>query len=323
LTLEDSFSMTGTYARRVPGKAADITNLAVIIDPLSLRQPALAKVLTLAIRLDAAVGLLSFDSMQLRELRLAKAAPVPNQMPPSASLQVWLDRFSIPLRARGIDVITQVLNGDPPYASLLRWLQQSNVGLVLKDIHHQSSPNHVFLTDTDRHLAIFCPMPLLLSKPRQWRDSPVVVAAVDPLHSSDPKALLDHEIMAYATLLTRRLNGTLYAFHALDPNAGAATAMAGAPLSNESHALEADRKRWALTAFIRRYALANQHLQVAIGQPEEHLPRFAIAHNADIVVMGALARDRVARAEIGSTAKIALESLPCDVLLIKSPLASR
>jgi universal stress protein E len=320
--------MTGTYARRVPGKAADIANLAVIIDPLSLRQPALAKVLSLAMRLDAAVGLLSFDSIQLRELRLAKASPGPTQTPLSGSLQVWLDRFSIPLRARGIDVITQVLNGDPPYASLLRWLQQSNVGLVLKDIPHESSSKHAFLTDTDRHLARFCPMPLLLSKPRQWRDSPVVVAAVDPVHGSDPKALLDHEIMAYATLLTRRLNGTLYAFHALDPNPGAATAMAGAPLSNAplsnaAHAVEADRRRWALTAFIRRYTLANQHLQVATGPPEEHLPRFAMEHHADIVVMGALARDRVARAEIGNTAKVALESLPCDVLLIKSPLASR
>jgi universal stress protein E len=311
--------MTGTSARHVPGKAADIANLAVIIDPLSLRQPALAKVLALAIRLDAAVGLLTFDSIQLRELRLATEAPGRSQAPPSASLQVWLDHFSIPLRARGIDVITQVLNGDPPHASLLRWLQQSNVGLVLKDIHDQSAPKHTFLTDTDRHLVRLCPMPLLLSKPRQWRDSPVVVAAVDPLHGSDPKALLDHEIMAYATLLTRRLNGTLYAFHAL---VGASTAMAGAPLSNEGHAVEADRKRWALTAFIRRYALANQHLQVATGLPEEHLPRFAMEHNADIVVMGALARGRVARAAIGSTAKIALETLPCDVLLIKSSLAS-
>jgi len=310
--------MTGTYARRVPGKAADIANLALIIDPMSLRQPALAKVLTLAIRLDAAVGLLTFDSIQLRELRLATEAPGRSQAPPSASLQVWLNHFSIPLRARGIDVITRVLNGDPPHDSLLRWLQQSNVGLVLKDLSHQASPEHALLTDTDRHLVRSCSMPLLLSRPRQWRDSPVVVAAVDPLHGSDPNALLDHEIMAYATLLARRLNGTLYAFHAL---VGASTAMAGTPHPNDGHAVEEHRRRWALTAFIRRYALANQHLQVTTGLPEVHLPRFAMEHHADIVVMGALARGRVA--EIGSTAKIALQSLPCDVLLIKSPLASR
>jgi universal stress protein E len=314
--------MTGTYARRVPGKAADIANLAIIIDPMSEGQPALAKVLTLAMRLDAAVRLLSFDSIQLRELRLARDAPGRNQAPPCASLQVWLDRFAIPLRARGIDVITQVLNGDPTHASLLRWLQQSNVALVLKDINHRVSTKHGFLTDTDWHLARFCPMPLLLSKPRQWRDSPVVVAAVDPLHGSDLHALLDHEIMAYATLLAKRLNGTLHAFHALDPNAGAAAAMAGVPLPDDGRAVEEHRRRWALTAFIRRYALADQHLEVTTGPAEAHLPRFAMEHNADIVVMGALARDRVTRAELGSTAKTALESLPCDVLLIKSPLAS-
>ena len=127
--------MTGTYARRVPGKAADIANLAVIIDPMSLRQPALAKVLTLAIRLDAAVGLLTFDSAQLRELRLATEAPGRSRAPPSASLRAWLDHFSIPLRARGIDVITQVLSGDPPHDSLLRWLQQSSQWRQLAEHH--------------------------------------------------------------------------------------------------------------------------------------------------------------------------------------------
>jgi nucleotide-binding universal stress UspA family protein len=45
-------------------------------------------------------------------------------------------------------------------------------------------------------------------------------------------------------------------------------------------------------------------------------------HNATIVVMGALARNSVTRPDIGSTAKSVFESLPCDVLVIKSPLAS-
>jgi hypothetical protein len=114
--------MTGTTPR-APGSAVDIANLAVIIDPTSTKQPALAKALALAIRFHAAVTLLSFDTKQLKQ---------------------------------------------------------------------------TLLTDTDWHLLRFCPKPLLLSKSRQWQDSPIVVAAVDPLHGSDPNAALDHEIMAYA-----------------------------------------------------------------------------------------------------------------------------
>jgi len=65
-----------------------------------------------------------------------------------------------------------------------------------------------------------------------------------------------------------------------------------------------------------------RHLHVKIGLPDTHLPRVAMEQNANIVVMGALARNRVMPPDIGSTAESVFESLPCDVLVIKSPLAS-
>ena len=317
--------MTGTYARRVPGNTVDIANLAVIINPTSTKQLALAKALTLAIQSDAAVTLLSFDSTRLRELRLAKDSPGRIQAPHYASLKDWLDHFAIPLRARGIDVVTQVVTGDPAHHSLLSWLQQSDVDFLLKDVHRHTSAKQAFLTDTDWRLVRFCPMPILLSKPRQWQDSPVVVAAVDPLHGSDPNAVLDHKIMAYATHLAERLNATLHAFHALSPDSGVVTAVTGAPLPNDvvqADAVEEQRRRWAMKGFIRRYALANDRLHVTIGLPETYIPRIAMELNADIVVMGALARNSVTRPDVGSTAATVIESLPCDVLVIKSPLAS-
>jgi universal stress protein E len=267
--------MTGTHARRAPGNAVDIANLAVIIDPTSTKQPALAKALALATQFGAAVTLLSFDTKQLRGLRLAKKSPWRNHLPNYASVQSWLNHFAIPLRARGIEVATQVVDGDPADDSLLCWLQQSDVDFVLKDVR-QASQRQMPLTDTDCRLLRFCPMPLLLSKPRQWQESPIVVAAVDPLHGSDPHALLDHEIMAYATYVVNRLSGKLHVFHALFPAASATTAVAGVP--------------------------------------DTHLPRVAMEHNANIVVMGAMARPH-----IGRTAESVLESLPCDVLVIKSP----
>jgi universal stress protein E len=313
--------MTGTTPR-ASGTAVDIANLAVIIDPTSTKQPALAKALALAIRFHAAVTLLSFDTKQLRGLRLAKKSPWRNHLPNYASVQSWLDHFAIPLRARGIDVATQVVNGDPAHDSLLRWLQQSDVDFVLKDVR-QASPKQTLLTDTDWHLLRFCPKPLLLSKPRQWQDSPIVVAAVDPLHGSDPNAALDHEIMAYATHVVSRLSGKLHVFHALFPAASPATAIAGAahPSEIDRALVDEQRRHWAINAFVRRYSVDKRRLHVAIGVPDTHLPRVAMEHNVNMVVMGALARNRVARPDIGSTAEAVLKSLPCDVLVIKSPPA--
>jgi universal stress protein E len=39
--------------------------------------------------------------------------------------------------------------------------------------------------------------------------------------------------------------------------------------------------------------------------------------NADVVVMGAVARNRLKRIFIGATAERVLEHLPCDLLIIK------
>ncbi len=41
--------------------------------------------------------------------------------------------------------------------------------------------------------------------------------------------------------------------------------------------------------------------------------------HADIVVMGAIARSALKRVFIGSTAERVLETLPCDVLVVKPP----
>jgi universal stress protein E len=313
--------MTGNHARRAPGDTVDMASLAVIIDPTSTKQPALAKALTLAAQFHAAVTLLSFDTKQLRGLRLAKKSPWRNHLPNYSSLPSWLNHFAIPLRARGIEVTTQVVNGDSAEGSLLHWLQQSDVDFVLKDIR-QTSPNQTLLSDTDRHLVRFCPIPLLLSKPRQWQDSHIVVAAVDPLHGSDPNALLDHEIMAHAAHVVTRLSGKLLVFHALFPAASATAANPGVPPPSDDRALiDEQRRHWAINAFVRRYSVDQRHLHIKIGPPGTHLPRVAREHDADIVVMGALARDRIAGPDIGSTAESMLESPSCDVLVIKPPLA--
>jgi len=307
--------MTGTYARHTQGNAVGIVNLAVIIDSTSTKQPALAKALTLATQFGAVVTLLSFDTKQSR------ASP---HAPPYASLHAWLDHFAIPLRARGIDVITQVVNGDSADDSLLSWLRQSNVDCVLKDIHRHGLAKRALLTDTDWRLVTYCPVPLLLSKPRQWQDSPVVVAAVDPPHGGGTNAYLDHEIMAYAAHMAKRLSGTLHAFHALHPAAGTMTSLAGVPLPrglDQALAIDGQRRRWAIKAFVKRYGVDQQHLHVTVGLPEICLPSIATERNADIVVMGALARNSVTSPEVGSTAESVIESLPCDVLVIKSPPA--
>ena len=53
------------------------------------------------------------------------------------------------------------------------------------------------------------------------------------------------------------------------------------------------------------------------GNPATVIPRLARDLGAQIVVMGALSRSGLMRVLIGNTAERVLESLPCDVLVVK------
>ena len=65
----------------------------------------------------------------------------------------------------------------------------------------------------------------------------------------------------------------------------------------------------------RRVARLALEIVLPEGFPEKH--RDAVARAADVVVMGAVARNRWKRLFIGATAERTLEDLPCDLLIIK------
>ena len=51
--------------------------------------------------------------------------------------------------------------------------------------------------------------------------------------------------------------------------------------------------------------------------PRDILPAFAREYDADLVVMGALARTGLKRRILGSTAEQVLDNLPCDILIVR------
>jgi nucleotide-binding universal stress UspA family protein len=64
-------------------------------------------------------------------------------------------------------------------------------------------------------------------------------------------------------------------------------------------------------------ALPDSHVHLGWGEPADQLPAFASSASAGIVVMGAVSRSRLRRAFIGHTAGHVLDSLDCDVLIVK------
>lgn len=300
-----------------------IADILVIVDPLVRDQPAIAKAATMARCLGAGIEMLICDTQQTRGKHLEGGLPALSNASLTDNLNSLLEELAEPLRDDGLDVTTHLISGDPLHEAVFSWMRNSPADLVVKDTHHHSLAKRTFAVDSDRHFIRACPVPLLLTKPKIWATPPVLMAAVDPGHVSDPAAALDHRILDVAVSMARQLDARVLTVHAYFPATIFAGVSAGmtAAVGVSAEALEAERvlRRSRIKQITDAYAIDDADVHVDAAMPTEYLPRMAAEWHADVVVMGAMARSALKRAVIGSTAEHVLEALPCDILVVKPP----
>jgi len=312
-----------------------ISKVLSVVDPTADDQPAMQRAAWLAKQTGAELELLVcyyneylsgdrlFDSPSLEKARHEVMA---NQ-------EQHLEVLAEPFRKDGVVVVTTAKWDHPLYEGIVRHAIASSADIVFKDTHHHSAVERALLTNTDWNLIRTCPAPLWLVKPHDLADSPVFVAAIDPMNQHDKPAALDDEILQICKLLGEKVDGDIHAFHSYDPRIAVATATANAyiPVSLpfdeiEQQMHEDHQKRFnEITSF---HSVDDDHAHLVAGLTHEELPLIAESLNADVVVMGAVARNRWKRLFIGATAERTLEHLPCDLLIVKpdwfkTPVESR
>jgi universal stress protein E len=301
-----------------------IRNILVIVDPTAESHPAVTKAAVLATKLNARLELYVCDTKAARETRLTAHAGKRSGTTGFMNLRAFLENLAEPLRQRGLHVETDIDFGDPFCDRLVEKAKRTTADLVVKDTHHHSLARRTFLTNTDWHLIRACPVLLLLTKPTPWAPAPRIVAAVDPGHVNDKPALLDEQIVEYASAFATKLGGELHALHAYIPATVIAAAVGSEPpsalaISPEDLKREQETKTKEVAEEIAPFGVQRDRIHVQLGGPAQLLPHAARELHADVMVMGALSRRGLKRAFIGSTAEDVLEHLPCDALIVKPP----
>jgi universal stress protein E len=301
-----------------------ISKVLAVIDPTTQDQPGLHRASWLAKNTGAKLELLVcyyneylsgdrlFDSPSLEK---ARDEVIQNQ-------KKHLETLAEPLRADGITVKTSAVWDHPLHEGVVRHAVATDADIVIKDTHHHSAVARALLTNTDWNLIRTCPARLWLVNPNEFSDAPVFLAAIDPMNQHDKPAALDDEILQLSKLLADKVGGDVHAFHSYDPRIAVATATANAyiPVSLpfdeiEQQMHEDHQKRFKeITEF---HKIDDDKAHLIAGLTHEELPAMAEKIGADVVVMGAVARNRWKRLFIGATAERTLEHLPCDLLIVK------
>ena len=303
---------------------ASFSRILCVIDPTKEVQPALVRAAWLARETGAALDLLIcyyneylshpryFESGQLNDTRQEVLE----------TQRKKLEDMAAPLRVDGLVVATAAIWEHPLHEGVVRQASALKSDVVFKDTHHYSALSRSIFTNADWNLIRTCPLPLWLVKPGEPAEDPRIIAAIDPLNEHDKPAALDDKILQLSKSLAADLNGDIHAFHSYDPRMAisSATANAYAPVSLPLHDIEEEmrtRHRKPFHDAIEFYGIGSDHEHLVSGLVHEELPELANKLHANVVIMGAVARNRLQRIFIGSTAERTLEHLPCDLLVIK------
>jgi universal stress protein E len=231
-----------------------------------------------------------------------------------------LERAANRLRREEIIVNTAIQTGYPAHEAILRQIRLTKADLVVIEARKHNAFARLLLTQTDFELIRRCPVPLLIVKGRSaWR-SPRILAALDPFHTNDKPSALDGEIVDAARALGAAVHGSVHAAHVFRPlvryvpEVAIGPTLAALPAQEKAHD-SAVRRRFQET--LARYDIPKNKGHLVCGDPAIELPRLARSIRAGVVVMGAVSRTGLKRIFIGSTAEHVLDSLQCDVLVVK------
>lgn len=234
-----------------------------------------------------------------------------------------------------IEIQTKVLLG-VPFLEIIREVLRNEHDLVIKVPETREWLDRLFGSD-DMHLLRKCPCPVWLIKPGMPKVYRRILAAVDagdeyPPEELESRRALNRQILEMASSLALSDFAELHIVHAW--HAIAESAMRGALMHTQEddiiayveqvrrqHTTGLDGLMREVTSNLGQdvleYLKPQSHL--VKGWPHKEIPALAKRIEADLVVMGTVARTGVPGFIMGNTAETILNQIDCSVLAIKPP----
>ena len=301
----------------------ELQQILVVIDPTSGdSQPSLERATWVAKRSNSAVELLLCEYNSAldggffsdgTEQQKARDTLLQNQTK-------WLEKLAQPLRDAGVNVSIEVRWGKPLHTMILKRVEELKPDLVLRDAHTHNFLQRLFLNNTSWQLIRQCPVPLWLVRDVEWKGERIC-AAVDPIHSSDSTATLDHLLVKATAYIADKLDMQADYLHSYAPMPRTMVFDSELVAAYDQYVeRSAKQHRDAFEKLMVNYPVEKANRHLIEGFPEESIPEFVKEHAVDLLVMGAVSRSNLENALIGNTAERILEAAQTDLLVIK-PLA--
>jgi universal stress protein E len=225
------------------------------------------------------------------------------------------------LRGKGIEISVTAQWDYPAYEAIVRHATHTKASLIVADCHAKPHILPGLLHLTDWELLRMSPIPVLLVKNATPYRRPAVLAAIDPSRALTKPANLDREILSVAGNIAEALHGPLHAVHAYLPLPEEPTSrrLLGDTQRNNLNAQTEAAAGLNFERTVRATHISKSRCHLLACHPITAIEQTARKTRSAIVVMGAISRSGVRRFLFGNTAEYLLDSLPCDLLIVKPP----
>lgn len=215
-----------------------------------------------------------------------------------AHSRAWVERLWRSLEVNDVSVSMEVVCETPLCEAVRRKVARSKPDLVLRGI---GTGSHSTFSVSDSDLVRTCPAPLLLTRGMPWQSRPTVAAALDISGADSPELI--RTILLAAEHLSEACGASLEVLYA-----------------NLFETAPPDALKSAWDLLIDRAAavgVSPRAAHVLVGDPVTAIPKFVAQRSYEILVLGALTHRDSMTALIGSLTGRLIETLDCDLLLVR------
>lgn len=233
------------------------------------------------------------------------------------------ERLRSTLTDAGISDADVSVTAGMPFVEVIRHASSNGCDLVIVGQAAPQEGGTRSVASDVMQLLRTCPVPVWVMCPSRARKLRVL-ALVDPDPADTTRDSLNDEVLEWATSLVRRESGELHVAHAWELT-GESTLRSSPFLSVPPREVDlmvraaADEHRRQLEILAERHGVAELggELHLVEGPAGELLPELAHRLEANLIVMGTVARTGLSGLIMGNTAETILRSVGCSVLTVK------
>ena len=296
----------------------DINHILVVLDSEHPEQPAFDRALALASSVKADITILGscYEAYceESSSLEIDTKSKIKNAL--INNCQQWLDTFVSEAEKKNIEISTEVHWQKNLHNAVMASMNTSNFDLVIKGTKPHSIVDRIF-THSDWNLLRHCPAPVLLVKSaKPWANNRIL-ASIDATSHDEGHKLINENILDFAEHLADHFSTDLHLVNSYPMVALAFAMVPEVTAPDDIQKYITEQHKVECEYYANKYSINDDHIHITEGDPDDVVELMAKEIEADLVVIGTVAREGLSGVLLGNTAERIIDRVLCDVLVIK------